>query len=42
MISGPQGDVKHIAHVGADGARFGELLSMSSSPTKVKEPTFFL
>lgn len=24
MISGPQGDVKHMGHVGIDGARFGD------------------
>lgn len=37
MISCPQGDVKHMGHVGLDGAYFGDIEFMSSNAPKVKE-----
>lgn len=35
MISCPQGDVKHMGHVGLDGAYFGDIEFMSSNAPKV-------
>jgi len=35
MISCPQGDVKHMGHVGLDGAYFGDIEFMSTNAPKV-------
>lgn len=37
MISCPQGDVKHMGHVGLDGAYFGDIEFMSTNAPKVIE-----
>jgi len=42
MISAPQGDCKHMGHVGMDGAYFGDISFLGGKVTKKKTLSTFM